>query len=91
MARITEEKHIHKHRAEQEMRKALQEAIHGKVRMCIPPDDEDTDIVLYDMFHELLDLRRGLYVIESAESLLVPEEMLAKEQERLAQLKESSE
>lgn len=46
------------------MRTALRDATHREVRMHIPPDDMDTDIVLYDMFHELLEARQALQVLK---------------------------
>jgi hypothetical protein len=60
MAKINPNKHIQKRRTEDEMRKALSNFCQGKHTMTIPPQDDDDDVVLYDMFKELLESRQML-------------------------------
>lgn len=53
-------KKIQKIRTEEEIRKALSNFCQGKHRMTIPPQIDDDDVVLYDAFKELLELRKRL-------------------------------
>lgn len=57
MAKIDPRQPIQKRRTEVEMRKALDDFIHGKQQVCIPPQDDDTDIILLDCIEELLQAR----------------------------------
>jgi hypothetical protein len=57
MTTIDPNKRIQRHRTEEEIRQALSNAIHGKVTMCVPPQIEDTDVILYDAIKELFELR----------------------------------
>lgn len=57
MSTIDPDKKIQKVRTEEEIRKALQNCIHCKVTMCVPPQMDDDDIVLYDAFKELKEAR----------------------------------
>jgi hypothetical protein len=61
---IDPNKKMQKVRTEDEIRQALSNACHGKLRMTVPPQVEDDDIVLYDAFKELLDARKKLARIE---------------------------
>lgn len=55
--KINEQKRIQKRRTEQEMRSALADFCYGKATRSIPPQIDDTDIILQDCIEELLELR----------------------------------
>jgi hypothetical protein len=59
MAKIKENKRIQKLRDEVTMRRALQDLIDGKAQRCIPPQDDDSDIIILDVIEELLE-KRGI-------------------------------
>jgi hypothetical protein len=51
-------KKIQKRRTEQEMRMALAHFCDGNPERCIPPQVDDSDIILNDAIEELLELRQ---------------------------------
>jgi hypothetical protein len=57
MTTIDPNKHIQRQRTKDEIRQALSDMCHRKPTMHVPPQVEDTDVILYDAFKELLDLR----------------------------------
>lgn len=61
MAKVNPNKRIQKRRTEQEMRKALGDWQAGSAQhLHIPPEIDDTDIVLQDCIEELLESRQLL-------------------------------
>ena len=65
MAKVVETRKIQKRRTEVAMRRALQDFIDGKAQASIPPQDDDTDIILRDCIEELLELRQ---IVEDVKS-----------------------
>lgn len=65
MAKVVETRKIQRRRTEVAMRRALQDFIDGKRQMSIPPQDDDTDIILRDCIEELLELRQ---IVEDVKS-----------------------
>ena len=57
MAKISEGKPIQRKRTADEMHQALSDFCNGKQHMCIPPQVNDSDIVLSDAIAEVLELR----------------------------------
>lgn len=57
MTRIDPNKLIQKRRTKEELLTALQQFIHRKQMLCVPPEVSDPDIVLMDAIRELVDLR----------------------------------
>jgi hypothetical protein len=57
MAKVKPEKRIQKYRTEDEMRRALSDFCKKKGVMSLPPQDDDSDIVLMDVIEELLEKR----------------------------------
>jgi len=66
---IDPNKKMQKIRTEDEIRQALSNATHGKLRMTVPPQVEDDDIVLYDAFKELLEAREKLERLDHESNL----------------------
>lgn len=64
MTKINPNKRIQKRRTEAEMRKALKAFCDGKPQRCIPPQDDDSDIILQDCIEELLEKRQLLEEIK---------------------------
>ena len=48
---------LRRDRTDEEIQRALDQVTSGHIRMCVPVQDDDTDIVLYDVWHELQRLR----------------------------------
>lgn len=65
MARVNTQKRIQKRRTEAEMRKAVQAFIDGKAQRSIPPQDDDTDIILIDAIEEVLESRQLIEEIKA--------------------------
>jgi hypothetical protein len=57
MAKIDPRQTIQKRRTEEEMRGALSSFMRGSSQRSIPPQDDDTDIVLLDCIEEVLQSR----------------------------------
>ena len=57
MAKISEHKTIQRKRTESDMRQALTDFCTGKQQISIPPQVDDSDIVLSDAIAEVLELR----------------------------------
>lgn len=57
MAKLRPERVIQKRRTEREMRDALAAFCQGKPQRSLPPQDDDTDIILGDCIEELLEAR----------------------------------
>ncbi len=64
MAKINSEKTIQRRRTEDTMRQALTAFCNGTAERTIPPQVDDTDIVLNDAIEELLEARAKLASIE---------------------------
>lgn len=54
MSKIDPRQVIQKRRTSEEMHQALDDFIHGKQQVSMPPQDDDTNIVLWDCVEELL-------------------------------------
>lgn len=65
MAKVVETRKIQRRRTEVAMRRALQDFINGKAQISIPPQDDDTEIILRDCIEELLELRQ---IVEDVKS-----------------------
>lgn len=64
MTTIDPDKKIQKIRTEEEIRTAISNFIHHKHKMCMLPQIDDDDIILYDAFKELMEAREKLKEIE---------------------------
>jgi hypothetical protein len=64
MAKVKPEKRIQKYRTEDEARRALSDLCKKKGQMSIPPQDDDSDIILTDVIEELLEKRSLLEQIK---------------------------
>ena len=65
MAKVVETRKIQRRRTEVAMRRALQDFVNGKPQVTIPPQDDDTEIILQDCIEELLELRQ---IVEDVKS-----------------------
>lgn len=58
MAKLNENKRIQKRRTADEMRNALHALVAGTAQRSIPPQVDDSDIILTDAIEELLEARQ---------------------------------
>jgi hypothetical protein len=68
MTTIDPNKHIQRQRTKDEIRQALSDMCHRKPTMHVPPQVEDTDVILYDAFKELLELRTQVQKVQELEA-----------------------
>lgn len=69
MGKLDPRQVIQKRRTEEEMRSALSSFVRGSSQRSIPPQDDDTDIILLDCIAELLQSRQLLAEMQNFSQL----------------------